>query len=275
MTGSSSTLTAENTGTDATRLNALKHGILSRHTVLPWEDTTEYQALVSEIIAEHTPQGPIEEHLVEELAGILWRKRRLRLAEAATYHHGLEDAIEPHRRTVKAALVHLGVGWRPGSVIDTIRMTPQDAVESLRDTAEDEAMTARALKLLQGNKADVYKKAVAALRSDTRQEWQCMLDRRMEDLEEGEEPMTPDVEGLRQYILNHIMPLNLQMRREMENHQLICTQAFGQSHDSEKLAQLARYEVHLDRKLERMLAMLFKLKDIRLATGAGKSVSQN
>jgi hypothetical protein len=46
---------------------------------LPWEDAGEYHALVAALVAEHAPQGPTEGHLVEELAGILWRKRRLRL----------------------------------------------------------------------------------------------------------------------------------------------------------------------------------------------------
>jgi hypothetical protein len=31
------------------------------------------------LFAEHDPQGPTEELLVEELVGIIWRKRRLRL----------------------------------------------------------------------------------------------------------------------------------------------------------------------------------------------------
>ena len=33
--------------------------------------------------------------------------------------------------------------------------------------------------------------------------------------------------------------------------------------------RLGRYEVHLDRKLERMLAMLLRLKDLRQGTVAG------
>ena len=33
------------------------------------------------LAGKHTPQRPTEEHLVEELAGIVWRKQRLRLAE--------------------------------------------------------------------------------------------------------------------------------------------------------------------------------------------------
>src|SRR5262245_4869873 len=95
------------TGTELTRFNALKHGVLSRHTVLPWEDAAEYRALEEALAAEHAPQGPTEEHLVEEIAGILWRKRRLRLAEAAAYRRGLESTLSPYRETVKAALVHL------------------------------------------------------------------------------------------------------------------------------------------------------------------------
>ena len=78
MTEIKPNLPAETSGTDVTRFNALKHGILSRYTVLPWEDADEYRALIAALMAEHTPQGPTEEHLVEELAGILWRKRRLR-----------------------------------------------------------------------------------------------------------------------------------------------------------------------------------------------------
>jgi hypothetical protein len=46
---------------------------------------------------------------------------------------------------------------------------------------------------------------------------------------------------------------------------LIREQAFGESLDPHRLDKLARYEVHLDRKLERILAMLLKLQDLRRA----------
>ena len=116
---------AETAGTEITRFNALKHGVLSRYTVLPWEDADEYRVLASSLADEHHPQGPTEEHLVEELAGILWRKRRLRLAEAAAHQHGLEDATESYRGTVKAALVHLDSGKQIERVVDAIRATPE------------------------------------------------------------------------------------------------------------------------------------------------------
>jgi hypothetical protein len=91
------------------RFNALRHGVLSQHTVLPWEDGAEYGALIEALAAEHSPQGPTEEHLVEELAGIIWRKRRLRLAEGAAHHRALKRTTESHQETAKAALIHVAV----------------------------------------------------------------------------------------------------------------------------------------------------------------------
>ena len=35
---------ADTGGTEITRFNALRHGLLSRYTVLPWEDADEYRA---------------------------------------------------------------------------------------------------------------------------------------------------------------------------------------------------------------------------------------
>jgi hypothetical protein len=57
--------------------------------------------------------------------------------------------------------------------------------------------------------------------------------------------------------------------KELDNRPLIREQAFGESLDPDKLEQFGRYEVHLDRKLERMLAMLLRLKDLRQGTIAG------
>src|SRR5204863_2219381 len=109
-------------GTAVTRFNALKHGILSRDTVLPWENALEYDSLVEALVAEHQPQGPTEAHLVEELAGILWRKRRLRLVEAAIHRRGLARAVD-NGRTAKAALVHVDDADLIGGVGEAVRAT--------------------------------------------------------------------------------------------------------------------------------------------------------
>ena len=255
--------------TDITRLNALRHGVLSRCIVLPWEDEQEYCAVVSALMAEHAPQGPTEEHLVEEVAGIIWRKRRLRLAEAAAHRRGLEDTLKPYRETVKAALVHLDAAEQSERVVDAIRASATDTEDDIRNMQDDEAVTRHALKILGGKRGDAYEAALAVLREDTREWWTDRLAREQEELDEGEEPATPDREGLRQFIEGEVLPWFENRKKELANRPLIRGQAFGESLDVHKLERLGRYEVHLDRKLERMLSMLLRLKEMRLGTGAG------
>jgi hypothetical protein len=163
MTETKATLPAETSGTELTRFNALRHGVLSRYTVLPWENVDEYHAIVSALVAEHAPQGPTEEHLVEELAGILWRKRRLRLAEAAAHRRGLDGTFAPYRETVKVALAHLDATAQSERVVDAIRATAIDTEEDIREMEEDEAMTRRALDVLDSPRNDRYEAALAAL----------------------------------------------------------------------------------------------------------------
>src|ERR1700757_4821367 len=81
---------APNTVAVALSISQVRHGVLSQHTVLWWEDNAEYEALWAALVEEHAPQGPTESHLVEEIASTMWRKRRLRLAEAASYQEGLK-----------------------------------------------------------------------------------------------------------------------------------------------------------------------------------------
>jgi len=260
---------ADTGGTEITRFNALRHGVLSRYTVLPWENADEYRALVAALAAEHAPQGPTEEHLVEELAGILWRKRRLRLAEAAAHRRGLNGTLSSYRETVKVALVHLDATDQPERVVDAIRATASDTDDDIREMDEDEAMTRRALDLLGSRRNDRYGAALAALREDTRDWWADTLARDPEDLDEGEEPATPDEAGLRRFLEGTVMPWFDGRRKELANRPLIREQAFGEALDPDKLERLGRYEVHLDRKLERMLTILLRLKELRLGTVPG------
>jgi hypothetical protein len=263
MTKTTQTLPAETGSTDITRFNALRHGVLSRYTVLPWESADEYRAVVEALVAEHGPQGPTEEHLVEEIAGILWRKRRLRLAEAAAHRRGLEGTLASYRETVKVALVHLDTSGQSERVVDAIRATTTDTEEDIADMETDEAMTRRALELLGSKRNDAYEAALAALREDTQAWWADTLACDPDELGEGEERATADVEGLRRFLEDEVLPWFDNRRMELVNRPLAREQAFGEALDADKLERLGRYEVHLDRKLERMLAMLLRLKDLR------------
>jgi hypothetical protein len=267
MTNTDLSAPVENAGTALTRFNALRHGVLSRYTVLLWEDEAEYQTLVAALVAEHAPQGPTEEHLVEELAGILWRKRRLRLAEAAAHRRGLDHTFESYRKTVKMALVHFDAPGQSERVIDAIRATHTDTDEDMRELEEDEAMTRRALDLLSSLRNDRYEAALEALRDNTREWWADMLARHPD--KQGNEPATADEAGLQRFLEDEVLPWFETRRMELANRPLIREQAFGEALDPDKLERLGRYEVHLDRKLERTLAMLLRLKNLRQGTVEG------
>ncbi len=62
--------------------NALKHGVLSKHAVSQYEDKEEYEALLQQLIADLEPDAAIECVLVERLATLFWREKRLAESEA-------------------------------------------------------------------------------------------------------------------------------------------------------------------------------------------------
>ena len=117
---------------NASRLNALQHGVLSKFEVLPWEDPSAYAALLAALEAEHKPNGPTQFHLVEELAGVLWRKRRLYLAEASAYQRGLEATTDSYNSAKTTAAALVTTPEKPTlRVADTLSVTPTEAKREL------------------------------------------------------------------------------------------------------------------------------------------------
>jgi len=249
--------------TEITRFNAMKHGLLSRYTVLPWEDLEEYQNLVASLSAEHMPDGPTEEHLVEELAGILWRKRRLRLAETAAFSQGLHGALKSYSDTAEAALAHVQAKVESRYTADAVQSSTEQTQAEILDMQEDEAMTRRALDHLGSRRNDAYEAALSELRQDTQDWWKETIEPDQEELEAGQQPASANAQSLRHFLESRVLPWFDKKRAELENRPLIRQQALGEALDPHKLERLGRYEVHLDRKLERMLSMLLKLKQLR------------
>jgi hypothetical protein len=63
--------------------NAVKFGILSKATLLKGESRAEYNSLLVGLWETYQPVGKLEEILVDKLASVLWRIRRLLIAECA------------------------------------------------------------------------------------------------------------------------------------------------------------------------------------------------
>ena len=78
-----------------------------------------------------------------------------------------------------------------------------------------------------------------------------------------EDEYTADAEGLASFINEHLLPLCHRQEKESRHHDAIVNQTIGEGLQAYKLEKLSSYETHLDRKFERTLAMLIKLKDLR------------
>jgi hypothetical protein len=254
---------------DASRLNALQHGILSKFKVLPWESAGDYAALLSALEAEHKPDGPTQAHLVEELAGVLWRKRRLHLAEAASYHRGLSARADSFdsAKTTAAALVTTG-GKTKIKIGDALVISPGDAALELAELDADQAQTEHAIASLKVDTETAYTDAVALLDESTLDAWTGQLTWTAEDYQDGEQPFTADAASLCRYLAAEMLPWYDERRAELKAAPLVRAQAIGEALDPDKLERLGRYEVHLDRKFERTLSTLLRLQDIARARPA-------
>lgn len=237
------------------RFNAMKHGILSRLVVLAHEDHTEFADLLAALMDEHRPAGMTERHLIEELATIIWRKRRVLLAEGAKINEGLKSAVNSAASVIKsAAPFQRGLSGENPDLREFMDGTPEEIAERQRDAELDLAATKKAAAILRKGGSTAYDKARKALIQDSRDCWDELVE---------EESYPASAEGLTEYIREWLEPFCYQMAREAQFTPAIKAQTLGEGLRAHLLEKLNRYETHLDRKFERTLAMLLKLKDLR------------
>lgn len=240
---------------EAVRFNAMKHGILSRLVVLAHEDHGEFTDLLAALIEEHRPAGMTERHLIEELASIIWRKRRVLLAEGANINQGLKGSARNAEGVIPAAApFEFGLSGKSTDLRDLMDMTTEEIAERQRNTRHDLEATQKASAILRRGGANAYDKALRALLPDSRDWWLQYVE---------EEEYTATAEGLVDFIHEHLEPLCMGMEKEARHHEAIKAQTLGEGLQAYKLEKLNRYETHLDRKFERTLAMLLKLKELR------------
>ena len=196
-----------------------------------------------------------ERHLVEELATIIWRKRRVLLAEGAKINEGLKTVVNSAVSVIKsAAPFQRGLGGENVDLREFMDGTSEEIAGRQQEAAFDLAATQKAAAILRKQGVNAYEKARLALTQESRAWWD-------EHVEEHSYPATS--EGLADFIRDSLEPICYRNLKEAELTPAIKTQTFGEGLRAHMLEKLSRYETHLDRKFERTLAMLLKLKDLR------------
>jgi hypothetical protein len=239
------------------KFNAMKHGILSSLVVLAHENHTEFDDLLAALIDEHRPAGMTERHLIEELATIIWRKRRVLLAEGASINRGLRSvanstgAASPVQA---AAPFEYDISIDRPELVEMMSLTPSEMAARQRDADADVAATQKAAAVLRKGGPSAYIQALKALTPELRDWWG-------EHVADGAHPET--AEGLDKFIRDSPEPIYGQIAREAKLAPAIKAQMLGEGLRVQALENLSRYETHLDRKFERTLAMLLKLRMLR------------
>ena len=137
--------------------------------------------------------------------------------------------------------------------------TPADTARDLRDVRRDQALTRKALNILAAGGPDTYPRALAALREDARSFWlECVG-----EADAGDLTYKPSADALEAWLRRKWPEWSQGPIAELEHRDAIREHAFGSASPTQRLEVTARYEVHLDRKLERTLAMLIRLREFR------------
>jgi hypothetical protein len=84
-------------GKNKSRLNAVKHGIFTVGIIPSRESESDYLGIVEDLLESIQPEGRLEELLVEKLAMLMWRYRRLLKAEAAEVAQQTQDCAGKYK----------------------------------------------------------------------------------------------------------------------------------------------------------------------------------
>jgi hypothetical protein len=239
----------------AARFNARKHALLSSFPFLPFEDPKAHRTLLDDLVTEHQPHGRTEVHFVEDLAWVMLRIRRVRMAERGAYACALERVVANTPGLddeAKAALLR------------TACATDEQAAIDQAELAKTRQSITNAVGLLDEGSPDAYRRALEVVTPEITSEW----------LKDNNSPATGISERIRKQYLpavnNFKLFLTLNMQRKLDDRQdtldnrsRIRDAAFGDPDYISALQPIARYEAHLDRKAERLLTMLFRLQELR------------
>ena len=88
-------------GKQASRCNALRHGLTAETVIGSLEDAEDYKAFEAAITADYDAQSAVERELVLRLASLLWRLRR-----ATTMETGLFEIQADHIQNYSRDVIH-------------------------------------------------------------------------------------------------------------------------------------------------------------------------
>lgn len=231
----------------------------------PWEDPQAFTELRRALTSVHAPAGPTETSLVERLAIIEWRRRRLVAAEAAVHvAHAFDRANEDSIK--RKTLIRAGVtDYKTRdqlSVAEVLRGSDEDDAETLAAIREGITDCEAAVHLLDAGAT--YEAALVRMDDDLREWWLSELS----ETSDGKPKYQQDAASLRAFLDGDALPWRRGWLKTNAVRPAIRAQAIAESFDPARLRQLWDMEARLDRQFEKALSMLIRLQEMRSAGAA-------
>jgi hypothetical protein len=248
--------------------------------LLPWEDREAFQTLRAAFHREHQPKGPTEVGLTDQLVWLEWRRQRLVVGERAAHMAALQDRLGTDYKggeTVRRAMIESGDKASKDELPPALSTTPQEDDEATADNDTDEAMTRRAIAILETGDPAGYDEAVAALRADTANWWEDVVSDDEQTHPDGQphegdsyQPYQRTLEQLLRFLRDEAMDIHAKTRGQLARRPALRLQAQGESVDPFRMNLLLTLDERLVRLFEKTLAMLLKLKELRSGKGSAQ-----
>ena len=240
--------------------------------LLPWESSAEFRALHAAFHAEHQPRGATEVSLVDQLAWIEWRRRRLMLGERAAHLASLQERMGDEyktRQTLSRALIGHEGRAEKDELAEALRHAPERDQADVDDAIEDEQLTRKGIAVLEGGGA--YAKGLAAIRDDTRGWWSRVLAEDVAAYPDGQPmegddytPYRAEALSLLRFLKDDVLPIAEEIRVQASRRPAIRLQAQGESLDPHRADRIFALDERLTRQFEKTLAMLIRLREVRV-----------
>jgi hypothetical protein len=120
-------------GKQASRRNAVRHGLTAETVISALEDAEDYKAFEVAITADYDAQSAVERELVLRLASVLWRLRRATIMETGLFeiHAEQRDNNQQNRKLLPGTRDVIYAEFRP---CDSAR--PDAALQNAGSTVE-------------------------------------------------------------------------------------------------------------------------------------------
>lgn len=253
-------------GKAVSKLNALKHGILSKEVLVRGlsyqESQREFAALHQRFQDQLQPAGPVEEMLVDQIVTTHWRLRRALTAEAGEIALSVDGGHQQRSRAPDPKALWAGWGWMGADPVPNMQESSLGVgvlkawLRNARQQVEaDGELTEAAIGCL-GEQPNRLKQQLAKLRDELRQ---------------NPESVAPAT--LRERNRQRALTFLDTRRAELEWLEARCKRREEKEEESrqaaavlpslETLERILRYETKLERQQYRAMAQLERLQRMR------------